>query len=127
MSHGDLDSRLAKLCRLLDLKHYHTHRSDKSNPGFPDWVIAGEIALQDRVVYAELKTDDDRVKDDQAKWIDALRRAGERAYIVRGTEGLDVLERLLTAPFENYFIRDAQELSRRTSLELEKFKKKGII
>ena len=60
--------RTAKVFRWMA---YHTHRSDRSEPGFPDTVLVrGE-----RLIFAELKMPKGAVSEAQKKWLDALRGA----------------------------------------------------
>lgn len=47
---------------------YHTRRSDRSQPGFPDLVAVRGPEL----IFAELKTRTGRVDANQQRWIDAL-------------------------------------------------------
>jgi len=70
-----------QLARLLGYLTYHTHRSDRSEPGFPDLVLVHPRT--GHLVFAELKTAKGRVAPAQHVWIDALRRAGVAAYIWR--------------------------------------------
>lgn len=49
---------------------YHTHRSDRSEAGFPD-IVAVHRTL-DRLVFAELKSARGKVRPDQQVWLDAL-------------------------------------------------------
>ena len=46
--------------------------------GFPDLVLVGE-----KVVYLEVKAQKGRVSAKQTAWIEALRAAGQEAYVVR--------------------------------------------
>jgi hypothetical protein len=57
---------------------YHTYRSTRSPSGFPDLVL-----VRERVVFAELKAATTRVTRDQARWLDALDRAGSETYLWR--------------------------------------------
>lgn len=58
--------------------HYHTHRSDRSEGGFPDSVIVGNWTM-----FRELKSDSDsaKVSDKQQEWIERLEAAGADADV----------------------------------------------
>lgn len=62
----------------LNLLSYHTHRSDRSEPGFPDWVFVGEW-----VMFRELKREKGRVRPEQKMWLDRITTLGEDAGIWR--------------------------------------------
>jgi len=64
-------------CRRRGLLHYHTHRSDRSEPGFPDSVIVGP----GRLLFRELKSQTGRASPDQLRWLQRLRAAGADAAI----------------------------------------------
>ena len=71
---------VTQLAQTLGWMVYHTHDSRRSEPGFPDLVLA-----RDRIVaaYAELKTDKPSsvLSDSQVRWLDYardLRRRGLR-------------------------------------------------
>lgn len=51
--------------RLMGWKVYHTHDSSRSESGFPDLVLA----RKGRIVFAELKTQNGRVKAEQQEWL----------------------------------------------------------
>jgi hypothetical protein len=57
--------------RPLRLLAYHTHRSDRSRPGFPDWIFAGPGG----VLPAELKGPSEKLAPDQLDWFEMLTRA----------------------------------------------------
>lgn len=50
---------------------YHTHDSRRSQPGFPDLVLAH--ARQQRLIFAELKTERGRQTNEQKLWEGHLR------------------------------------------------------
>lgn len=70
-------------CRQLGLLVYHTHRSDRSEPGFPDLVILGAGGL----LYRELKKEAGKVTSAQDEWLTALvRNAGADAGVWRPSD-----------------------------------------
>lgn len=73
---AQLQAAVAALAtRRYELLHYHTHRSDRSVPGFPDSVFVGRAVL-----FRELKLHRrSRVSADQQVWIQRLRDAGADA------------------------------------------------
>ena len=81
MTEAQLLEAVRALARLRGYLTYHTHRSDRSEPGFPDLVLLHPTAKH--LVFAELKTAKGRVAPAQHVWIDSLRRAGSDAYIWR--------------------------------------------
>ncbi len=50
---------------------YHTYRSDKSPPGFPDLVLV----KPGRLIFAEVKTATGKLTPYQQTWLDLLRHA----------------------------------------------------
>ena len=72
---------------------YHTYDSRLSEPGFPDLVLVRPPEL----LFVELKSDRGRIRPEQREWIDALREAGQTAWVVRGPDETQTLcERLMT-------------------------------
>lgn len=67
---------LAKLCGWLV---YHTYDSRRSEPGFPDLVLVRE----QRLVFAELKTDRGRIRPEQQEWLERLHETGAEVYVWR--------------------------------------------
>lgn len=82
MLESDFQTSVRDLCRWMGLTVYHTHNSERSDPGFPDLVIAGSRA----VIFRELKKEDGRVTPDQAYWIQVLRAAGHDADVWRPSD-----------------------------------------
>lgn len=77
---------------------YHTHDSRRSEPGFPDIVLVQPAEMQTvqtyggpvqivgipgRVLFRELKTQKGKVTPEQARWLDALQRAGADVKVWR--------------------------------------------
>lgn len=87
---GDFQTQVTSMARMLGWKTYHTYRSTRSDPGFPDLVcVHPRLGL----VFLELKTRTGKVKPEQFEWNQALVTSGERAYIVR-PEHIEQLEGL---------------------------------
>jgi hypothetical protein len=73
---------VADVARLAGFElRYHTFRSKRSAHGFPDWVLVS--TRQQRVVFAELKSETGRVSHEQERWITALKLCGVEAYVWR--------------------------------------------
>ena len=81
-SEAEFQSQVRALCRFYGLTVYHTHNSQRSDPGFPDLVIVGRRG----VLFRELKTETGRVKPMQRHWIDVLRLAGQDADVWRPSD-----------------------------------------
>lgn len=71
---------------------YHTYDSRRSEPGFPDLVLANP--KQKRVVYAELKAQRGRVSPDQRRWLDMLEACGAEVALWRPAD-MPVIEQVL--------------------------------
>lgn len=65
---------------------YHTYRSTRSQPGFPDWTIWRERGgpwTTAKMMLVELKGWDTKVDPRQVRFVNATRNAGVPAYIWR--------------------------------------------
>lgn len=82
MTEKQLLESVRDLCKLYGLLVYHTHRSDRSEAGFPDLVIVGAGG----VLFRELKSQTGKATPDQTKWLDRLREAGADAALWRPTD-----------------------------------------
>jgi VRR-NUC domain len=68
-----LESAIRNICRDVGLVYiYHTFDSRRSQPGFPDLVIAGKNGL----IMRELKTEKGVLSAAQKRWGEALTLAG---------------------------------------------------
>ena len=85
MTEKDLLEQCRAAAKTLGLLCYHTHDSRRSEPGFPDLVIAGRRG----VLIRELKTERGRVTLAQFTWLDALITAGVDADVWRPMSLLD--------------------------------------
>jgi hypothetical protein len=69
--------QVVQLARLMGWMVYHTHISIHSQAGFPDLTFV----RGDRLIFAELKRESGRTTPEQEHWLDALRQAGQEAYL----------------------------------------------
>ena len=81
-SESDFQSQVRALCRFYGLTVYHTHNSQRSDPGFPDLVIVGASG----VLFRELKTEVGRLRPMQKFWISVLQSAGQDADVWRPSD-----------------------------------------
>lgn len=78
LTEAEWTTQVVDLARLLGWARYHTYRSKRSAPGFPD-----ECLVRDRVVFLELKTMTGKLSEPQRDWLARIIRAGTEAYVVR--------------------------------------------
>ena len=78
--------------RLNGYLTYHTHRSDRSEPGYPDLTLVR--ASPPDIVWVECKTERGRVSPAQQEWLDTLHAAGADAYLWRPSDWDTVVARL---------------------------------
>lgn len=81
--------RVVRLAKTHGWLCYHTHRSDKSAPGFPDVVLCkpASLSAEGRLVFAELKSRTGKLTVEQAQWLDVLRHTGRcEVYVWRPTD-----------------------------------------
>ena len=74
-SEADFQRQVIAYAELNHWKIYHTFRSDRSAPGFPDIV-----AVRERCVWIELKRVGGKLRPEQEEWRDALISAGQSWY-----------------------------------------------
>ena len=75
MTEDQLQAAVLDLCKLRGLLAYHTHDSRRSQPGFPDLVIAGSRGH----LFRELKGSRGRTSTAQANWLYRLGASGDAA------------------------------------------------
>jgi hypothetical protein len=90
VSEAAFQQQIKKTCEWMNLAVYHTHDSRRSQPGFPDLVIAGANG----VLYRELKTETGRVTPMQQYWLDLLVEGGADAAVWRPHQMNDILVEL---------------------------------
>ncbi len=74
--------QVVQLARLYGRLAYHTHDSRRSAAGFPDLTLVRGR----RLLFAELKREAGRTTAEQDGWREALREAGQEAYLWRPSD-----------------------------------------
>lgn len=82
ISERDFQQQVVDLARLFGYFVYHTHDSRRSEAGWPDLTLC----RPPRLIFAELKTERGKVRPAQQQWLDALRGAGQEAYLWRPSQ-----------------------------------------
>lgn len=91
VSEKALQQTIVDAARRLKWKVYHTYDSRRSTPGFPDLCMVRD----DRLIFAELKTEKNKLTPEQEAWLEALSDfPGVETYVWRPS-GLDDALRLL--------------------------------
>lgn len=81
LTEAEFQDAVVGLAKLHGWTCYHTHDSRRSEPGFPDLVLAH--ADRGLVLFRELKKDTGRLTRDQARLLTVLSRAGADAGVWR--------------------------------------------
>ena len=81
MTEAELQETVRDIAETTGWLYYHTYRSERSPAGFPDLTLV----RPPRVVFAELKSEDGILTNDQKLWMLTLGRARPRveAYVWR--------------------------------------------
>ena len=90
LSEKDFQQRIIDRAEALGWLVYHTHDSRRSAAGFPDLVLA----RNDRVIFAEVKTEKGKLSKAQVEWLYALKAAVDEMYVWRPSD-LAIIEKLL--------------------------------
>ena len=85
MTEKQLQTVIIQLAELTGWLVYHTHDSRRSNPGFPDLVMA----RGPRIIFAELKSAKGKTRPEQVKWLAALSLAHGEVYTWRPAQWHD--------------------------------------
>jgi hypothetical protein len=100
MTEKQLQALVIECARWLQYDVYHTHDSRRSQPGFPDILMAckrGRIGQPNRLLVVELKSERGRLTPDQERWLALFEACGVEAYTWRPQQWLDgTIERILT-------------------------------
>lgn len=74
----EFQAAVLEYLRLKGYLCYHTYRSDKSEPGFPDIVC---VKPGRPVAFIELKVGSGRLSVPQRRWLDRLEQAGAETHV----------------------------------------------
>lgn len=79
---------MVKLARIAGWHVYHTYRSTRSQPGFPDLTLV----RGPRLIFAELKSDTGYLTSDQAVWLRLLTNTCAEVHMWRPKDIATVAE-----------------------------------
>lgn len=79
--------------RVAGWKTYHTYRSTRSEPGFPD--VFAVHPLTGETFFAELKTTKGKLSAAQKLWIEAIKASGIPVFVFRPADW-PLIEEVLT-------------------------------
>ena len=82
MTEAELSEQVRQLFKLFGWWAYHTHRSEHSEAGFPDWVAVRDT----RLLFAELKRQRARMPRKQQEIITRLGRTQAEVYVWRPSD-----------------------------------------
>jgi hypothetical protein len=82
--------RVRRLARANGFATYHTHRSDRSEPGFVDLVLCDGHSL----LLVELKSRDGKLTRDQQQWLSLLAHAGAETHVWKPHMWAEIVDRL---------------------------------
>lgn len=100
MTEAELQDTIVQMAKALGWRVFHPYDARRSAPGYPDLTL---VHPEHGVLWLELKVQDPRkgrVRKEQQVWLDTLRTAGQRAYVIRPAD-LDFVERLLRGEAES--------------------------
>ena len=95
MSEQDFQQQVIDLATRLGYAHFHTFDARRSDPGWPDLVLAHRE--KGRVIFAECKRDTEKTTPAQDAWLETLAWCDEEVYIFRPRD-LDEIVDILTLP-----------------------------
>jgi hypothetical protein len=79
MTEAALLQAVRELAAHLGWSPYHTYRSERSEPGFPDLVLMRPPLL----LFRELKSEKGRLKPEQHRWLTELKACGQDVGVWR--------------------------------------------
>jgi hypothetical protein len=88
MTEKEFNRNVCQFAKLKGYEVYHTFNSFHSDPGFPDLTMAKE----DRLIFAELKTERGKISKSQTKWLNVLSSTGKcEVFTWKPSEWIEVV------------------------------------
>jgi hypothetical protein len=81
VSEKEWAAQVCELATATGWQRYHTYRSERSAPGWPD-----EALVRERLVLLELKSETGKLSPAQREWIGWLLGAGVEVYVARPSD-----------------------------------------
>ncbi len=94
MTEAELQSNIIEAGTKLGWSHYHTWRSEKSDPGYPDLTLVSVSHC--RVIWIECKSEKGDISPEQTHWHDMLAACDQEIYVVRPVHWPDEVLEILT-------------------------------
>ena len=84
LSEKDFQAQIVELAEKIGWRKYHTYDSRRSDPGFPDLVLA----LVPRLIFVECKLDkaSSKLTQNQRDWLEILKLCGQEVYVWRPSD-----------------------------------------
>lgn len=103
MAEKQFQQSVLDLATKLGYEHYHTHDSRRSDPGFPDLVLAHRE--KGRILFIECKLDDTKTTPAQDYWHDTLAWCDQEVYVVRPRDWDEIAYILMLPQKPTKFLR----------------------
>ena len=91
MTEAELQAAIVEVARLRGYLVYHTHDSRRSEPGFPDLVLAHPAK---GVLFIECKRENGKLSEPQIRWFETLSVGGSDVWVTRPSSLDSMLQRL---------------------------------
>lgn len=88
ISEKNFEQLVKEAARVNNWLYYHTWRSIHSPAGFPDCVMVRD----DRLIFAELKTEKGKLMPAQQQWLEALAETEVEVFLWRPSDWEEITE-----------------------------------
>ena len=93
LTEKEFQNQIVQFAKMQGWEVYHTYNSQRSEPGFPDLVLA-----RDRILYRELKSETGSLTFYQQKWGKAIEKAGGDWAVWRPSQIEAIYKELMRRP-----------------------------